>query len=289
MSFKNKMKNKKFLGNKVINSNEALGIVFSKETKENFITIPVDRLVDNPYQPRQEYNDDSIEELANSISSNGLLQPIIVSPIKNKKDYFYIVVGHRRVRAFRSIGEKKITAMLVNLTEEQLMIQSLLENVQRENITILDEAFSLKRLLDAGVQQKDLVDKIGKSKGYISKLLSLTNLSNDLLNYIQNNKAPQKLFLLYELSKIDKHKQLKLYKYAIDNDLKREELFNLLNNEVTEKQKVSRGNKKNYTFKKTKNSISFNINIKKISDEEKEIVIKNLEELLHTLKVSEDT
>jgi len=289
MSFKNKMKNKKILGNKVINSNEALGIVFSKETKENFITIPVDRLVDNPYQPRQEYNDDSIEELASSISSNGLLQPIIVSPIKNKKDYFYIVVGHRRVRAFRSIGERKITAMLVNLTEEQLMIQSLLENVQRENITILDEAFSLKRLLDAGVQQKDLVEKIGKSKGYISKLLSLTNLSNDLLNYIQNNKAPQKLFLLYELSKIDKYKQLKLYKYAIDNDLKREELFNLLNNEVTEKQKVSRGNKKNYTFKKTKNSISFNINIKKISDEEKEIVIKNLEELLHTLKVSEDT
>jgi ParB/RepB/Spo0J family partition protein len=134
------------------------------------VSVPLDQIVDNPDQPRTTYDEEGIQGLAKSIENEGLLQPIAVKHLG--KDKYEVEFGSRRVRAFRHLGRKEIPAIV--LKEDESKIVSLLENIQREDLSVPDEARAFKRILDlTNLTQTQLAEKIGKDKSYVNRMAKL--------------------------------------------------------------------------------------------------------------------
>ncbi len=283
-SFKDKMKDKKTIGNRQVNSDEAIGLTFQEETITKLVTVKISALSENPYQPRQSIDKELIEGLAESISQNGLLQPILISPIDNNPNKFYIVAGHRRVEAVKILNEELIRAIIVNMNNEELRINSLVENIQRENLTAIEEAFAIKSLVDSGLKQVELVEKLGKSKSIISQFIKIATLDEELINYIKEKSLNVGATLLYELTNVPSHKQLKAIQHIDLKSLNREQIRDYvkqLNNGVSEKvspAKLSNG----FSFSHKKNKISFKLNLAYL--ENKDEAIEALETILKELK-----
>ncbi|OIP58361.1 MAG: hypothetical protein AUK54_00030, partial [Helicobacteraceae bacterium CG2_30_36_10] len=223
-SFKDKIKDKKTIGNRIVNSDEAIGLAFQDEKIAKLVTVKLTALCENPYQPRQSIDKDLIKGLAESISQNGLLQPIIISPIDNNPNKFHIVAGHRRVEATKLLDEEIINAIIVNMSNEELRINSLVENIQREDLTALEEAFAIKNLVDSGLKQIDLVEKLGKSKSIISQFIKISSLDAELINYIKIKSLNLGATLLYVLAGLPLHKQLKAIQHIDSKSLNREQI-----------------------------------------------------------------
>ena len=117
--------------------------VYDTATNEEIIDIKIDELRPNPYQPRKVFNDESLNDLAESIKEHGVFQPIIVK--KSIKGY-EIIAGERRVRASKLAGLEVIPAIIRNLNDEQMMEIALLENLQRENLSAIEEAIAYKTI-----------------------------------------------------------------------------------------------------------------------------------------------
>ncbi|KKK34771.1 plasmid partitioning protein ParB [Salinicoccus sediminis] len=128
----------------------------------------------NPYQPRTEFDDEKLRELADSISEHGIIQPIIVR--KSVKGYD-IVAGERRFRASRLAEKESIPAIVKELTDRQMMEFAIIENLQRENLNPLEEAGSYRELMDElGLTQNAVAERLGKSRPYIANMLRLLSL-----------------------------------------------------------------------------------------------------------------
>jgi len=128
----------------------------------------------NPYQPRTEFDAERLRELADSISEHGIIQPIIVR--KSVKGYD-IVAGERRFRASRLAEKETIPAIVKNLSDRQMMEFAIIENLQRENLSPLEEAGSYRELMDElGLTQNAVAERLGKSRPYIANMLRLLNL-----------------------------------------------------------------------------------------------------------------
>lgn len=156
------------------------------------IYIPLDKVVDGPNQPRSVHNEDSIRELAKSIESEGLLQPPAVRLVG--KDSFEVVYGSRRVRAFRELGRKEIPVIIVKEKDSEIL--SLLENVQREDLLLPDEARAFKRLTDSrDLSQTELAEKIGKHKSYVSKMVKLAGHLDRFRGTVSWTKLPRSIYL----------------------------------------------------------------------------------------------
>lgn len=150
--------------------------------KEDIVDIKLSELRSNPYQPRQKFNQEKLVELANSIKEYGVLEPIIVT--KSIKGY-EIVAGERRKKASELAGLETIPAIIKEFTDSEMMQIALLENIQRENLTAIEEAEAYSNLLKVlNVTQEELANKIGKSRSYITNMVGLLNLPESVKNDI---------------------------------------------------------------------------------------------------------
>ena len=150
--------------------------------KEDIVDIKLSELRSNPYQPRQKFDQEKLVELANSIKEYGVLEPLIVT--KSIKGY-EIVAGERRKKASELAGLEIIPAIIKDFTDSEMMQIALLENIQRENLTAIEEAEAYSNLLKVlNVTQEELANKIGKSRTYITNMVGLLNLPESVKNDI---------------------------------------------------------------------------------------------------------
>jgi ParB family chromosome partitioning protein len=145
--------------------------------------VPLDRIVPNRFQPRQQFETDELAQLAESIKRNGVLQPILV---RRKADgLFELIAGERRYRAAKLAGLKSIPAVVRNTSDEQAMELALVENLQREDLNPMEEARAYQRLTtEFGLTQEALAQKVGKDRSSVANSLRLLNLPNEIKELI---------------------------------------------------------------------------------------------------------
>lgn len=150
----------------------------SKKDAAGFRNIDLDKIEANPYQPREEFNESDLTELAESIKANGVIQPIILTP--NEKGY-YLVAGERRWRAARIAGLEEIPSVIQEMAPEKMMELALIENIHREDLNPLEESRAFQKLLDEfNLTQAELADRLGKSRSTITNSLRLLKLSKEV-------------------------------------------------------------------------------------------------------------
>lgn len=160
--------------------------VYENVSNEEIIEVALSDLRVNPYQPRKIFNKESLEDLANSIKEHGVFQPIIVK--KSIKGY-EIIAGERRVRASRLAGLTKVPAIIRDLNDEQMMEIALLENLQRENLSAIEEAVAYKSMLEKlNLTQDELSKKVGKSRSHVTNILGLLRLPKEVQEMVALNK-----------------------------------------------------------------------------------------------------
>ena len=163
---------------------DALEEISHNAKEDDIVMINLSELRSNPYQPRRVFDEDKLKELAESIKEFGVLEPIIVT--KSIKGY-EIVAGERRVKAARYAGLETIPAIVKEFTDEEMMQIALLENIQREDLSAIEEAQAYANLVKSlGISQEELARRIGKSRSYITNMIGLLNLPDvvkeDILN-----------------------------------------------------------------------------------------------------------
>lgn len=160
--------------------------VYETTDKEEIIEVNISELRPNPYQPRKVFDKDALVELAKSIKEHGVFQPIIIK--KSIKGY-EIIAGERRVRASKMAGLDKVPAIIRNLNDEQMMEIALLENLQRENLSAIEEAKAYKSLIDnLHLTQEQLSEKVGKSRSHVTNILGLLRLPAEVQDMVANKK-----------------------------------------------------------------------------------------------------
>ena len=151
-------------------------------TDENLLTVDLDKLKAREDQPRKNFDDDSLEELANSIKVDGVIQPIVVRKVGDK---YEIIAGERRFRASKLAGLEKVPIIVKNVSDRKARELALVENIQREDLNPIEEAISLKTLMEEyKLTQQELSDIVGKSRSYIANNLRLLNLSDYIKEYL---------------------------------------------------------------------------------------------------------
>lgn len=160
--------------------------IYETATNEEIIDIELSELRPNPYQPRKVFDDEALKELSASIKEHGVFQPIIIK--KSIKGY-EIIAGERRVRASKLAGLDKIPAIIRDFTDEQMMEIALLENLQRENLTAIEEAYAYKAMIEKlSLTQDELSKKVGKSRSHLTNILGLLRLPKEVQQMIAESK-----------------------------------------------------------------------------------------------------
>lgn len=158
-----------------------------EEAKPNeIVEISLDEIRSNPYQPRKIFDEEALNELAESIKEHGIVQPIIVK--KSIKGY-ELVAGERRTKASIIAGLKTIPAIIKNFNDQEMMEIALIENIQRENLNPIEEAMAYDNILkSSNMTQDELAKKFGKSRSYITNTLGLLKLPETTKKYVEENK-----------------------------------------------------------------------------------------------------
>ena len=157
--------------------------IYETTPKDEVKEIDIDELRVNPYQPRKVFDEDALKELSSSIKEHGVFQPIIVK--KSIKGY-EIVAGERRYRASKLAGLDKIPAIIRDFNDEQMMEIALIENIQREDLNPIDEAKGYQAIImKLGLTQDEVSKKFGKSRSYITNLLGLLRLPDNVKKYVE--------------------------------------------------------------------------------------------------------
>ena len=140
-------------------------------------------IVPNPRQPRRDFDDAQVKELADSIRSEGLMQPIVVRKVK---DGYELIAGERRFRAFKLIGEKTITARILEASDASSAVLALIENLQRADLNAIDEALGFASLMrDFSLTQEAVAERLGKPRASIANSVRLLALDNELQGYVR--------------------------------------------------------------------------------------------------------
>ncbi len=178
--------------------------------------LPIDKVVANPEQPRMTFHEDTLNELAASIREHGVLQPILVRPAG---DEFQIIAGERRWRASKIAGKDSIPAIVARFDDATALEIALIENLQREDLSPLDEAAIYKKMTgELGYSIRNLATKLGKDKGYVENRLRLASAPDDVREMI--SQRYDTITHAYELMKIDDQKRRRLLvKQVLDGHL----------------------------------------------------------------------
>ena len=166
---------------------------FSKEqeeiSKDSILNINIEDITPNRDQPRRDFDEDALKELAKSIELYGLIQPILVRDLKGK---YEIVAGERRWRACKLAGLKEIPGIVKDMGQEESAKIALIENIQREDLNPVEEAHAYKKLMEEfDLTQEELSLQIGKSRSYISNSIRILNLDNEVLEHISSGDLSQ--------------------------------------------------------------------------------------------------
>ncbi len=160
--------------------------IYEETPNEEIVELDINDLRPNPYQPRQVFNEEALQELASSIKEHGVFQPIIVK--KSIKGYD-IIAGERRYRASKLAGKKTIPAIIRQFTDEQMMEIALLENLQREDLNAMEEAKAYQSLIDhLQITQEEVSKRVGKSRSHITNMLGLLRLPKEVQTMINDKK-----------------------------------------------------------------------------------------------------
>ncbi len=175
--------NRKVLGRGI---NALLGDESAKLNGEELLEVDIDLIEPNAAQPRTRFTEERLEDLAQSIKANGLIQPIIV---RRKGLRFQIVAGERRWRAAQKLGLKKIPAIIKNIKDDKLLELALIENIQRQELNAIEEAKAYKNLIEnIGLTQEMIAERVGKNRTVITTFLRLLKLPDDIQNLVVEEK-----------------------------------------------------------------------------------------------------
>lgn len=256
--------------------------ITSQTPKEEIVEINIGDLMSNPYQPRKVFDDDALKELSLSIKEHGVFQPIIVK--KSVKGY-NIIAGERRAKASLLAGLTKIPAIIKDFTDEEMMQVALLENLQRENLSAIEEAKAYKSLIEQlRLTQDELAKKLGKSRSHITNMLGLLRLPLSVQDMVLYGKLSMGHARV--LSKLQDHEKIKiLANMVIDESLSVRKLEQMLSDNALEVKPTAKRPKKSKEYKyvedamtdKLGTKVSINSNKIKISFATKEDLNRILE------------
>jgi len=169
----------KGLGALINSSHELEELQNEKKVKQIFI----DQIEPNPFQPRQDFSEESLEELTQSIRENGIIQPITLRQVS--PEVYQIVTGERRWRAARKVGMKEIPALIRECSDQQMIEIALIENLQREDLNPIEEAQAYQKMLDEfTMTQEELAHRVGKGRSSIANMVRLLNLAPKVQVYV---------------------------------------------------------------------------------------------------------
>ncbi len=196
---------------------DSAGTYLDPKKRVNIVLhIPVQNIRPNPHQPRKEFRQDSLEELAGSIKKHGLIQPITVRYIGEKR--FELISGERRLRATKLAGRDEIPAYIREVDDEEVISFALIENIQREDLNPIEVAMGYKRLVDElDYTQSEVAEKVGKNRTTVTNMLRLLTLPA----FIQAGLRDEKISMGHARALIsieDPEDQERIYKKAVKND-----------------------------------------------------------------------
>ncbi|MDI6759121.1 MAG: ParB/RepB/Spo0J family partition protein [Candidatus Omnitrophota bacterium] len=196
-----------------------------KSHKEEVIYVQIEQIKPNPFQPREDFNVQSIEELAQSIKEKGVIQPLLV---RRKNDYYELIAGERRLRAANLLNLKEIPILVKNAGDLDSLELALIENVQRQNLNPIEEAHAYKYLIEKfQISQEKIAEVMGKAKATISNILRILKLPQEIQVEIRNDRisfAHGRVLLESE----DVNLQRRLTQEIISKGLSVRELENLI-------------------------------------------------------------
>ena len=156
---------------------------------ETLLQVSPEQIVPNPQQPRKHFDEKSLNELAQSIRAQGVLQPLVVRKHPELPNQYELVAGERRWRALKQIDVAQVPVVLRNVSDNEILEVSLLENIQRENLTVIEEAQSYHDLLQIhGYTQEELAKKLGRDRSTIANMLRLLQLPSALKNDLETGR-----------------------------------------------------------------------------------------------------
>jgi ParB family transcriptional regulator, chromosome partitioning protein len=183
---------------------------------EEVKAIPLDQIVPSPYQPRTVFDDERIDELCQTIKTHGIIQPIVV---RARHDHYEIIAGERRFRAVQRLGLPTIPAIVREFNDSQAASIALIENLQREGLTAIEEAMAYQKLMELhDLTQESLAQRIGKSQSTIANKIRLLNLSDPVKLAMQERKITERHARAL-LAIDDEALQVKVLQDIIDKEL----------------------------------------------------------------------
>ncbi len=158
----------------------------TKTKDEQIKQIDISDIKPNPYQPRKTFDENHLNDLADSIKQYGILQPIV---LRKTVQGYYIVVGERRFRASKIAGLKYVSAIIKDLTDEDMMELAVIENLQREDLNAIEEAESYQRLMtDLKITQQEVAKRLSKSRPYVANMLRLLHLPKKIADMVKDGR-----------------------------------------------------------------------------------------------------
>lgn len=220
--------------------------------------IDLEEIEVNPFQPRTKFDEEALNELAESIKVQGIIQPITVRKLSDKK--YQLISGERRYQASKLAGLLRVPAYIRTANDQQMLEMALIENIQRENLNAIEIALSYQRLLsECDLRQEDLGDRVGKKRSTVTNYLRLLKLPPDVQAAIRDSKIGMgHARALINIESIDR--QLNIFKKIIKDDLsvrKVEELVKKIKNSEEESKAEKKENPAlNYELKQVQDKLS---------------------------------
>ena len=177
------------MASKLSGLGKGLDMIFMENNIENEnvpVTLKIDEIEANKLQPRTSFKNEPLVELSNSIASHGIIQPIVVKPLSSGK--YKIIAGERRYRAAKMAGIVEVPVIIKDIDDKEITELALVENLQRENLSVLEEARGYKMLSETyNMTQEEVSKAVGKSRSYVANTLRLLNLLPEVITSLENS------------------------------------------------------------------------------------------------------
>lgn len=248
------------MASKLSGLGKGLDMIFMENNIENEnvpVTLKIDEIEANKLQPRTSFKNEPLVELSNSIASHGIIQPIVVKPLSSGK--YKIIAGERRYRAAKMAGIVEVPVIIKDIDDKEITELALVENLQRENLSVLEEARGYKMLSETyNMTQEEVSKAVGKSRSYVANTLRLLNLLPEVITSLENSEisAGHARALLSLESEDDVKRALKITISQELNVRQLEQLVKKMNFKEIEKPKSLKAIKKDAFYNKIESDLN---------------------------------